>query len=160
MSVFRVDGKENRKVIPGYGGVYEVGDLGRVYRGGFELNLIDGRYVNLSWKGDVRRLDVAYLVARAFLSNLEGRPYVVHKDGDVRNNRVDNLEWSEVRRRADWKRRNVGKAVVQYDLEGVLVGRYESLKDAEEKTGVARYLIRNCAEGKAKRAHNWIFRYV
>lgn len=36
---------------------------------------------------------VARLVAEAFIHNPDGCKFVFHKDGDFRNNRVDNLEW-------------------------------------------------------------------
>lgn len=159
MPVFRVERKEKRKPVPGFGGRYEVSDLGMVYSRGSELSLINGRYVNLSSEGVVTRVDVAYLVARAFVSNLKACQWVRHKDGNMTNNRAENLEWCDERPRGNhggWNRR----PVVQYDLEGNCLGRFESVKDAEERTGVARSLIRNCAEGRARRAKKWIFRYA
>lgn len=33
-------------------------------------------------------------MAEAFLSNPDNMPYVTHKDGDRKNNRVDNLEYT------------------------------------------------------------------
>lgn len=163
MPMFRVERPERRKQIPGYGGRYEVSDLGRVYSGGLELELIGGRYVNLYRNGEAIRASVSYLVARAFLPNLEMRPYVRHRNGEVTDNRVENLEWCEVKERCGAKagRKEIGKAVVAYDVEsGEFVGKWGSVKGASEALGVARSLIRNCAEGRAKRAKQWIFRYA
>lgn len=160
MAVFKVERPERRKEIKGYGGRYSVSDLGRVYSGQFELGQIGGRYVNLSWQGEVERVAVAYLVARAFLGNPLRRPYVVHKDGDVRNNRVENLEWSEVAERGRVGRpKELAHPVLAYDLEGEFVGKFGSVKEASEKLGVARNLIRDCALGRARRAKQWIFRF-
>lgn len=154
--VFGVERRERRKEIPGYGGRYEVGDLGHVYTGGCEMALLEGRYVHLSKEGHVERISVAYLVARAFIRNLEGRPYVVHLDGNPRNNRVENLQWSEVKGR---RMGHAARKVLQYDLDGNLVGKYRSVKEASECTGVARSLITRCALGKARRAKQFVFRY-
>ena len=38
---------------------------------------------------------VQELVAEAFVPNPNNFKYVRHKDGDIRNNRADNLEWSD-----------------------------------------------------------------
>ncbi len=50
--------------------------------------------------------------------------------------------------------------VDQYDFDGNLLGHYESLKDAEEKTGFAASNIGNCARGKYKQAYGFIWRYA
>ena len=161
--MFRVDRPEKRRNVEGYGGRYEVSDLGRVYSGEFELSAVAGRYVYLSAGGKVERVAVSYLVARAFLGNPEMRPYVRHKDGDVRNNRVENLEWVEWKERCGNPagRRYVHQAVMVYDYEsGEFVGKWESVKKASEDLGVARNLIARCARGEAKRAKGYVFRYV
>ncbi len=152
---------ERLKEIKGYGGKYLVGDLGHVFSNGCELSLIKGRYVNLSNRGIVERVDVAYLVARAFLSNLEGRPYVVHKDGDMKNNRVENLMWSEGKGARRIAVKMDKRAVGQFRADnGEYVARYGSLTEAAEKTGLARYLIKRCADGFSGRVKKWRFKYV
>ena len=148
------------RIIKGYGGKYSVSESGKVFSGEHELTLIGGRYVNLSDGGEVRRVDVAYLVARAFVSNVAGKEYVWHLDGDVRNNRAENLAWREVRQvlKGERGRRAFSSGVLQYDLEGNLVGMYTTVREASEATGVARALIDRCLRGEAKRAKNWVWR--
>lgn len=160
MGVFIANERERRRIIPGYRSRYEVSDLGRVYSGGNEMSLVGGRYVRLCRDGSSERRDVAYLVARAFVANPEGREFVWHADGDYRNNRADNLEWHEERQSRRGRRGASVREVLWYDLEGNCLGKFPSLKAASEETGVARSLIRNCAEGRAKRAKKWRFRYA
>ena len=71
---------------------------------------------------------------------------------------------SETKRRISEARYNSDKIkrcpVDQYDLDGNLVGHYESLKDAQEKTGFAASNIGSCARGKYKQAYGFIWRYA
>lgn len=84
---------------------YEVSDLGRVRRAtgwngtqaGRVLNPARcGRYalVSLRNKGRVWAVHVHTLVAAAFLGPRPAGQQVNHKDGDKRNNRSDNLEYT------------------------------------------------------------------
>lgn len=157
IGVFGVERPEKRKEIPGYDGRYEVSDLGRVYSGGFAMSLEQGRYVRLCKCGQPHRLKVAYLVARAFLPNPEGRMHVWHLDGDVRNCRVENLEWRESRQPYGGRKSSV-KGVVQYDLEGGVVGIYGSVREASKASGIADSLIRRVANGKLEATHGYVFR--
>lgn len=50
-------------------------------------------------------------------------------------------------------------AVIQRDKEGKEVAQYDSLSEASEHTGVARYLIRNCCRGASKTAKGFIFEF-
>lgn len=53
-------------------------------------------YVNIyDPNGNKRRISVARLVAFAFVPNPNNYSNVQHKDGDLANNNVDNLEWVE-----------------------------------------------------------------
>lgn len=152
---------ETRKAVAGYEGLYEVSDKGRVYRNGFELELLgNGLYVNLSKGGVMQKVKVCYLVARAFVPNLEGRRYVRHKDGDPRNNRSENLYWDET---ADCRNlpgsQNAEKAVLRIGADGIGVEKYRSISEAAEKNHVSRASIQKALSGKNKTCKGYVWRY-
>ena len=51
------------------------------------------RMVNLSDRGIHRSRRISRLVAMAFLPNPDRLQVVLHKDGDILNDRLDNLQW-------------------------------------------------------------------
>lgn len=99
---------EEWRAVPGYEGLYEVSDQGRVRsidrydsigrlrkKRYIKLLLHSSGYfsVGLSKKGKVTIYLVHRLVAQVFIPNPLGLPQVNHKDEDKLNNNVDNLEW-------------------------------------------------------------------
>lgn len=104
------------KNIPGYEGIYVVSNFGKVKslqrtrKGSYGSIMIvyekilnhkidkDGYHiVTLSKEGKTKCIGVHRLVAQAFLKNFNNLPMVNHKDEDPSNNRVDNLEWCDVK---------------------------------------------------------------
>ena len=93
------------KPIAGYEGLYEVSSLGNIaslnYAGkkGIRKNMVPGAdkdgylQVALSKNGKVVWRKVHRLVAKAFIDNPDNLPQINHKDENVKNNTVDNLEW-------------------------------------------------------------------
>lgn len=56
----------------------------------------DGRYLRIKSSkinGKIISLSVHRLISYTFIPNPENKPYVNHKDGDILNNEVSNLEW-------------------------------------------------------------------
>lgn len=108
--------KEIWKDIPGFEGLYQASTFGRVRsldrtitrgastrRGRYEARLkgkilaqstgVQGyQLVPLGHNNKNRK--VHQLIAKTFIPNPDNKPMVNHIDGDVKNNRVDNLEWS------------------------------------------------------------------
>ena len=87
--------------VVGYEGLYQVSNLGRVksfYRGKvhllkYQLDSQGYVIVTLCKDGKGRGCKVHILVAQAFISNPENKPFVNHIDGNKSNPHVSNLEW-------------------------------------------------------------------
>ena len=100
--------KEIWKDIPGYEGMYQVSNLGRVKSLGraseigrnlktkiLKQTAEDKGYmkVGLRKNNKIRTVRVHRLVAEAFVGNPQGLPEVNHKDENKANNTYTNLEW-------------------------------------------------------------------
>lgn len=95
--------REVWKDIPGYDGIYQVSDLGRVRslkRGSWKFlkSAISGtssyRYVQLHKDSSVKNRPVHQLVLEAFVGQRPAGDYQgCHNDGDSGNNSLSNLRW-------------------------------------------------------------------
>ena len=125
------------------------------------MELVRGKWVNLSERGKVERYKIAYVVARVFLPNPEMRPYVIHVNGDRTDHRASNLAWSE-KSEEDERGRRIQKGsrkVLCYSEAGELLGKYESVGSAALAMGVAKQGIMRVCNGKGKRCGGYIWRY-
>lgn len=147
--------------VKGYESLYRVSTCGRVF------SIVSSKilkpschkkgylYVSLSKDGIAKSLKVHRLVAEAFLENPNNYPMVNHLDENKANNSVENLEWCDNRYNVNYgtglQRGAVtrGKPVLQFDLNGNLIRRWNTTREAARFLGVSHNNI-SCACRRVK----------
>ena len=167
------------KDIKGYEGLYKISNFGNVK----SLNIKRNRklsitrhgylYVDLS-KNDVRKhFYVHRLVAAAFIDNPDNLPQVNHIDEDKTNNCVSNLEWCDRKYNNNYgkrvhriictqlNRKDVSKAVLQFDLNGNFIKEYCSSREAARTLGNRDFSVNisKCSNGIIKTAYGYKWKY-
>jgi len=138
--------KEIWKDIEGYEGLYQVSNLGRVKS--IITNIImkpsycKSNYlkVKLCKNGRQKTIQIHRLVAENFIDNIYNKPQINHIDCNKENNRVDNLEWVTAKENTAHAINNglfvffavqpKKRKVIQYDKEGNVLNKYNSMKEA------------------------------
>lgn len=148
------------KNLPGHDN-YLVSSHGRIKRiddGKIHTGSINNKgYVRFDLCENGKRFVIAghRAVAQAFLPQVNGKTLINHKDGNKCNNHVDNLEWCTQRENSihAYHVLNV-KPSKMISVMCVETGDiYESMLEAERKTGISNVLIHNCISGKRKSTH-------
>lgn len=139
--------------------------------------------VNLSDGGKVKTVTVHRIVAQAFIPNPQNFPCINHKDENKLNNFVwvnpdgtvdpekSNLEWCTIKYNVNYgtglkkslknrKGKTAEKPVLQFTKEGEFIERYDSVMEAERKTGVGNWQIRDVLKGKHKTTGGYIWKSV
>lgn len=171
------------KDIKGYENIYQVSNLGRVKSLKFGKEKIlkprlkcDGYVdVHLSSKDKDQSPKIHRLVAEAFIPIPEelkkwyGTQYlqVNHKDENKTNNCVENLEWCSAQYNSMWgtkrerHKEKIKKSVMQYDMDGTFIKRWNSIKDATYSiVGHKSGRIVDCLKGRCASAYGYMWKYT
>lgn len=163
------------KDIPGFEGVYQVSNFGRVK----SLERIikwknstttikekilkpnissDHCYVTLCYCGVHRRYLVHRLVAEAFIPNPNGYTVVHHKDENPENNVVENLSWMDKSDHHALHNKDKGKKVYQFTLDDKLVKVWPSTMECG-RNGFNQWAVSDCCAGKRKthKKYKWSY---
>ncbi len=154
--------------IIGYEGLYEVSNQGNVrslHKGIKELSIAKSkrgyRVVSLSKNGETKMKTVHQLVAQAFIPNSENKPCINHKDFNRLNNYINNLEWCTYAENNlhSIEEGNRGKTVIQSSQEDQVIQIFDSIRRAEEHTGVANQNISKVCKGERELAGGFKWEY-
>lgn len=177
--------KEIWKDIEGWGGMYQVSNMGRVKS--LERTVWNGRgyyktvherilkpkkdkdgYLQVQlWKeGKCKWYKIHRLVSQAFLANPQNLPEVNHINEIKSDNHVDNLEWVTCKENLNHGTRNQrisekkSKPVIAINKVSGLIMYWNSAKEASRVLGIAKSHICNCLKGRAKSAGNFYWYYA
>lgn len=149
------------KDIDGYEGIYQISNLGRVknvttnhIKTTFESNNGYLR-VRLYKQDGGKNFSIHRLVAKSFISNPNCFKEVNHKDENVLNNTVQNLEWCSRTYNNNYGDRNrkvsekLSIPIVRISQTGD-ISKYTSMHEASIKTGLSLSHICNLCSGRRK----------
>ena len=115
--------------------------------------------------GNKITISVHRIIALTFLDNPNNYPVVNHKNGNRTDNNVSNLEWCSYKENTSHALNTKiykpsTKKVSKYSYDNILIETFDSIKKAEEKTGVGNRLISQVCRGQKPTAHGYIWKYV
>ena len=140
--------------IAGYEGLYQISNKGNIKNLKKLLTPTDNGngylIIGLSKNGKRKNYYVHRLAASAFINNPDNKPVVNHKDHNIKNNNINNLEWVTQKENVNYSikrmchpksitRTNTGEKYISYrasrGLYRVIInkkeyGTYKTLKEA------------------------------
>ncbi|MDC7288503.1 hypothetical protein NXH76_11875 [Blautia schinkii] len=151
------------KTVPGFGGVYQAsffGQVRRVYKNGkvhiltpYEKTGERHGSRKLFVKMKSREVNLAQIIALTFIGKRPPDRVVYHKNGDFRDNMVNNLAYMEKRDVGRITGARSGKrAVVKIDSNGEIIDVYYSAREAGRRNNMSYQTVLDRCNGKVKKS--------
>lgn len=120
--------------------------------------------VQLSTNGIRKNYRVHRLVGILFLSNIENKPYINHKDGNKLNNNVDNLEWCTSKEN-DFHARTHNLKIQNKPIKAININTknslcFESLSECAKYFNTNKGTIHRVLSGKRNKYKDFKFIYM
>lgn len=176
---------ETWKNINGFEGLYEISTKGRIKSLGngkstnpnqclekiIKTGLSRNGYIKCKLHKDGKRYyyNVHRLVALNFIQNIDNKKEVNHKDGNKKNNSVENLEWvtssenqkhafkNGLQKRVYGSAHKQSKKIKQLDLDGNIIKIWDSINTLKRELGYNNVGIINCC--KKRKKYNTAYKY-
>lgn len=120
--------------------------------------------VNISIDGKKTTKYVHRLVAQTFIDNPDSLPQINHKDGNTRNNDVENLEWCTPKYNCQYREKYgvsrteaAGTPVFAINLSTLEVLHFRAQREASRSLGIKQSNISTVINSKQKYAHGYWF---
>lgn len=173
--------KEVWKDIKEYEGLYQVSSLGRVKSLNYNKTKKEkilkphesrGYYnVTLYKNGFHKYYGIHRLVAKEFIVNPKNKTQVNHKDGNKKNNNIENLEWvtssenmkhafeNNLHKKYYGKEHNNARKIKQYTLNNIFIKEWGSIVEAANYYKTSIENIYSCLNKKSKTAKGFKWEY-
>ena len=147
------------KDILGYKGLYQVSNIGNI-RGLKRNHYLKHNVTNLGYhrvclckNNKKRNFFIHRLVWEAFNGKIPQGMQINHLDENPSNNCLDNLSLTTPKENTNWgtaierRAHSKQKKICQMTLDDKVINIYKSLKEASEKTKIAKGNISSCCHG-------------
>lgn len=166
------------KTVKGYEGLYELRNDGLLYshprqrtKGGYSYgNIVGERQKYLQFKlyknGEPEPIYAHRLVYKTFVGDIPQGYDIHHKNGNSKDNRVENLELinckAHYEKHRETRENKCSKQVGQYTSEGNLINIFKSIREAAKITGIERSDISKCCNNKThyNSAGGYVWQFV
>lgn len=157
-------------IVDGQSLAYDISNHGNIKKGQAVCKLNKKPDQPIRYKlnlGDekIKLTCIHILVATAFLENPNNYTCVKHKNGNVHDNRIENLEWVSntilIKKSHDKPRVYRGEPIEQYSIDGkTFIKRFESIHLAATELDILETNFHSVLSGKTKTIGGFHFKYA